>query len=219
MAPTKSQSTLIANKGVTKSIVSLSRRAISTRTQKVHVDGVQDMPIGKRKADASPARNEKGVKRSALGNVTNAVLNATEDANKHTRTKTDAKKIPIITNQSNGKSNENQAIFAAPTLVQRAHKVVTRSSVRATESTKAIVNEAAVGLKKVNISTTIFKGKKKTETTTAKPTLNKHFDSQMQSILPDTDKTDVKQNIRRLSNEFEQLDNEESHYMSALEDL
>jgi len=93
MAPTTSQSTLVASKGVTKSIVSMSRRAISTRTQKVMVDDSQNgVPVGKRKADSSPVRNEKGIKRSALGNVTNALLNAIEDSKKQTRSKNDAKK-------------------------------------------------------------------------------------------------------------------------------
>lgn len=224
MAPTKStQSTLIASKGVTKSLVSLSRRAISTRTQqqKVHVDGLQNVPVGKRKADASPGRNEKGVKRSALGNVTNAVLNAIEDSKKLTRSKTDAKKTTTtLTNQLNGKSNENQAIFAAPNAIQRAHKVVTRASARATETTRTIMSETTAGLKKVNISTTV-KGKKKTETNTTANNNNTKLNCQMPSTGSDSDsnKADSKSNVRRLSNEFDSMDNEESHYMSALEDL
>lgn len=217
MAPTKSQSTLIASKGVTKSIVSLSRRAISTRTQqpKVLVDDSQNvpvMPVGKRKADASPVRNEKGVKRSALGNVTNALLNAIEESKKHTRSKNDAKKAATVTtNVSNAKSSENQAIFAAPNAVQRANKIVTRSSARATDTTKINVNEATAGLKKVNISTTAVRGKKKSGT----------VEQSMPSSESDSEnlKVDSKSNIRRLSNEFDQLDSEDSHYMSALEDL
>lgn len=229
MAPTKSTQPMIGgSKAVTKSIVSLSRRAISTRTQpqKVLIDGLQnEVPaMGKRKADASPGRNEKGVKRSALGNVTNAVLNAIEDSKKLTRSKTDAKKIATVTHQKNGKSNENQDIFAAPNLVQRAHKVVTRATSRATESTKATVNEATVGLKKVNISAnTMVKGKKKTENTVnssiikpaPKPAPTTKSDCQITSSELDTDSKPP----RRLSDEFEQLENENSHYMSALEDL
>ncbi|XP_055313132.1 G2/mitotic-specific cyclin-B3 [Sitodiplosis mosellana] len=219
MAPTKSQSTLATNKGVTKSIVSLSRRATSTRTQqqKVLVDGLHNVPVGKRKADASPGRNEKGVKRSALGNVTNAVLNAIEDSKKLTRSKTDAKKT--TTTLTNSKLNENQAIFAAPNAVQRGTKITTRAASRAIETTKSIVNEATAGLKKVNISTTIAKGKKKTETTTAATAnINNKVERPMPNSGSDSD-TDLKPNARRLSNEFELLDNEDSHYMSALEDL
>lgn len=205
-------------KSTQSSIVSLSRRAISTRTQKVLVDGSNNvMPVGKRKADASPNRNGKGVKRSALGNVTNAVLNAIEDSKKLTRSKTDAKKAATLTNQSDGKLNENQAIFAAPNAVQRAHKIVTRASSRATE-TKVNVTAATVGLKKVNISTTIFKGKKKTENT-ANNNITK-IDCQKSSSGSDNEnKIDAKPSLRRLSTEFDLLDNEDSHYMSALEDL
>lgn len=233
MAPTKStQSMIVASKGVTKSIVSLSRRAISTRThsQKVHVDGLQNAvpPAGKRKADASPVRNEKSVKRSALGNVTNAVLNALEDSKKLTRSKTDSKKSTTVVNQLNDKHCENQAIFAEPNAVQRPHKVATRSSTRVIETTKTNASDAIVGLKKpnhVNIATTIPKGKKKTETTVnnnvikpnVKPAILK-ADNHMPSGGSDSDKNDLK-STRRLSNEFELLDSEDSHYMSALEDL
>lgn len=218
---------LVASKGVTKSIVSLSRRAISTRThqQKVHVDGLQNVapPAGKRKADVSPVRNEKGVKRSALGNVTNAVLNALEDSKKLTRSKAETKKSTTVTNQLNG-----QAIFVEPNVVQRQHKVVTRSSARVNESTKAIVNDATIGLKKVNISTTVVKGKKKTETTAnnnnvkpnSKPA-NVKIECQMPSCDSENDniKVEMKPNTRRLSSEFDLLESEDSHYMSALEDL
>lgn len=219
MAPTKSsQSSLLANKGVTKSIVSLSRRAISTRTQqqKVLSDDLQNVPLGKRKADASPGRNEKGVKRSALGNVTNAVLNAFEDSKKLTRSKNDAKKTTTLTNQPNGKLNENQAIFAAPNAVQRVNKIVTRASTRATETTKVTVNDTTAGLKKINISTTT-KGKKKTEITSAANNNNKKIECQMPSMGSDNDSN--KKNGRRISDEFDLMDNEDSHYMSALEDL
>ncbi|XP_031638665.1 G2/mitotic-specific cyclin-B3 [Contarinia nasturtii] len=225
MAPTKSQSTLITSKGVTKSIVSLSRRAISSRTQqqKVLVDGSQNgLPVGKRKADVSPGRNEKGIKRSALGNVTNAVLNAFEDSKKLTRSKTDAKKTTTTTTTTlpslpHSKTNENQE-FTAPNAVPRAHKVATRASTRANESTK--VSDAVAGLKKVNISAACIKGKK-TKTETIVNNNNTKADSQSPSSGRDNDsnKIDAKANIRRLSNEFEALDNEESHYMSALEDL
>lgn len=224
MAPTKSQSTLIASKGVTKSIVSLSRRAISSRTQqqKVLVDGSQNaLPVGKRKADVSPGRNEKGVKRSALGNVTNAVLNAIEDSKKLTRSKNDAKKTTTTTttlsNLPNGKRNENQE-FTAPIAVPRAQKVVTRASSRVTDANK--MNDAVVGLKKVNISTTGVKGKK-TKTETTANNNNTKAESQIPSsgLENDSNKLDVKPNARRLSNEFELMDSEESHYMSALEDL
>lgn len=226
MAPTKS-----TQFGVTKSIVSLSRRAISTRTQqqKVHIDGLQNAvpSAGKRKADASPVRIEKGFKRSALGNVTNAVLNALEDSKKLTRSKADTKKSTTLTNQSNDKCTENHDIFVDPNAIKRQHKVVTRSSARVNDTTKATVNDATVGLKKFNISSTVVKGKKKTETTVnnnnAKPNskaANAKVLCQMPSSGSESDnQVELKPNTRRLSTEFDLLDSEESHYMSALEDL
>lgn len=237
MAPTKSsQSMLLAGKGVTKSIVSLSRRAISTRTQqqKVLVDsGLQNAApaIGKRKADASPVRNEKSAKRSALGNVTHAVLNVLEDSKKHTRSKTEAKKTTTAATVTNGKQSENQPIFVAPTAAaQRAHKIVTRSSVRTTDAT---VNDTTAELKKVNISTSnAAKVKKKTETSKANHNDNNNAKANAKAIakahakvevpLPpsgESESDDMKLNARRISNEFDLLDSEDSHYMSALEDL
>lgn len=234
MAPTKStQSMLIPGKGVTKSIVSLSRRAVSTRTQqqKVLVDGLQNVvpTVGKRKAsDVSPVRNDKSAKRSALGNVTHAVLNVLEDSKKHTRSKTEAKKATTQTNVSNGKQTENQTIFVAPTATaaaQRAHKIVTRSSVRPVDTINPTVNDTTAGLKKINISTAnAAKVKKKTETSNG----NHHHHNNnakanakpnVKLEVPLPDDGDLKRNARRISNEFDLLDSEDSHYMSALEDL
>lgn len=231
MAPTKSsQSLLVTGKGVTKSIVSMSRRAISTRTQhpKVHVDGLQNAvpTVGKRKADVSPLRNEKSAKRSALGNVTHAVLNVLEESKKHTRSKAEAKKTTTAT-VTNGKQSENQPIFVAPTAAaQRAHKIVTRSSVRTTDAT---VNDTTAELKKVNISTSnAAKVKKKTETSKAHQNENNNVakanakaNAKVEAPLPSSgsDCGDMQLNARRISNEFDLLDSEDSHYMSALEDL
>lgn len=229
MAPIKSSQSMIgAGKGVTKSIVSLSRRAISTRTQqqKVHADGLQNAvpTVGKRKADVSPLRNDKSAKRSALGNVTHAVLNVLEDSKKHTRSKTEAKKTTTAATVTNGKQSENQPIFVAPTAAaQRAHKIVTRSSLRTTDTT---VHDTTTELKKVNISNAA-KVKKKTETSKANQIDNNNAkahakaNAKVDVPLPSSgsDSDDMKFNARRISNEFDLLDNEDSHYMSALEDL
>lgn len=235
MAPTKSsQSMLVTGKEVTKSIVSLSRRAISTRTQlqKVLVDGgIQNAAatIGKRKAEASLVRNDKSAKRSALGNVTHAVLNVLEESKKHTRSKAETKKSTTTTaaTVTNGKMIENQPIFVAPTAAaQRAHKIVTRSSVRTTDTT---VNDTTDELKRVIISTSnAAKVKKKTDTSKATHNDNNNAKANAkanaklevpQPLSGDPDTDDMKLNARRISNEFDLLDSEDSHYMSALEDL
>lgn len=237
MAPTKSTQSTIVGRGVTKSIVSMSRRAIPTRTQqqKIHVDGLQNVvpSVSKRKADISPLRNDKSAKRSALGNVTHAVLNVLEDSKKLTRSKTEVKKTIKVTNVSNGKQTENEAkIFVAPTALaaaQRAHKIVTRSTARtSTDTINPTVNDTTAGLKKINISTSnAAKVKKKTETLHAKNNNNNNskanakVNAKLEVPLTSSgsDSDDLKLNARRLSNEFDLFDNEDSHYMSALEDL
>lgn len=242
MAPVKQQSSTLSSRVTNKtSLVSMSLRQISSRKhQKQNVlveNGHNNVSnAGKRKADASPTRNEKNFKRSALGNVTNSVLNAIDDSKKGiTRTKNDtiqklntqnATKKSTVTNtiQNNEKTKNNgiNNVFVAPNAV-RGNKVVTRSSARATESTKSNgITDATNDLKKVNISTTIVKGKKKTENATNKATTKTDATLNNNSDVVNNTKTDAqnsKYNSRRLSNEFESMDGEESHYMSALEDL
>lgn len=224
MAPSKS-SNLVSNRAI-----SLPRRSATTRTtqkQNVLFDGSQNIlpQMGKRKADGSPIRNGKEIKRSALGNVTNAVLNAIDDGKKALRIKNDVTTtntnstvqkgqfMKQKTIQNDGAENHLQQPFIQPNQVPRPTKVVTRSSARAVEQIKTanLVATATAGVKKVSISTTIVKGKKKTELAQGKV---------IKSTAPDG-KLDVAQktNGRRISNEFDLMDNEDSHYMSALEDL
>lgn len=80
MAPPKA-----IQKGTT--LMPLARKGISTRSKNITNDQNADITgkkgigtmIGKRKADASPIKNDR-VKRSALGNLTNAVINCNTDA-------------------------------------------------------------------------------------------------------------------------------------------
>lgn len=215
MAPSKTQS---------KTFVSLSRRAISTRAMQksnVLIDGSQNVvPIGKRKADGSPVRNGKEVKRSALGNVTNAVLNAIDDSKRTgaLRSKNDLTTHVPKKALTQNVGSENQQIFAAPNQLPRATKVVTRATARAVEQAKTtnLLATATAGVKKVSISTTVVKAKKKTET---QAPIN-HGKVIKTTGINDENKPDAlsKSNGRRISNEFESLD-DESHYISALEDL
>lgn len=229
MAPPKTQSTNIAtNRAATKPIVPVSRRTAITRaTQKVSsvlIDGSQNVlqQIGKRKADGSPVRNGKDVKRSALGNVTNAVLNGIDESKKQCQTrakndillKSDTQTTKKSILQSVGSENE-QPNFLAPNhlpITRPTTKVLTRASARAVEQIKTakLVATATDGVKKVNISTTIVKGKKKTEPQNAT--------TQAKVIKTNSNGSNAGNNLtgRRISNEF---DCENSHYMSALEDL
>lgn len=52
-------------------------------------------PASKRKADGSQGRNEKGVKRSALGNVTNALVNAIEKSQKNVVKVSSGQLLPV----------------------------------------------------------------------------------------------------------------------------
>lgn len=225
MAPTKSQSSnIVSNRAGTKPLVSLSRRAIATRTTQktsVLIDGSPNVStqMGKRKADGSPVRNAKEVKRSALGNVTSAILNAFDDGKKSAGvlgSKNDG--TTKVTTQITKKratetiGAENDQHFVAPNQIPRPTKVVTRSSARGAVDNTKTANLVA-GVKKVSISTTVVKGKKKTETQTAAN------QAKVIKISSDEKLDASKSNGRRISNEFEVFDNEDSHYMSALEDL
>lgn len=222
MAPIKSQSSnIVSNRTGSKALASLSRRAITTRTTQkssVLIDGSENLlsQSGKRKAVGSPVRNGKEVKRSALGNVTSSVLNAFDDGKKSAgvlRLKNDGTtKVSTKKTATQTIGAENNQHFVAPKQIPRPTKVVTRSSVRgAVENTKTA--SLVAGVKKVSISTTVLKGKKKTETQTAA--------NQAKVIKTSSDeKLDAaKPNGRRISNEFELFDDDESYYMSALEDL
>lgn len=246
MAPIKVQKTNVVSNRTAKPV----RRAPLTRGQRqssLDEDGEKGdiLPqVGKRKADASPLRNDK-IKRSALGNVTNAMLNALDDSKKlalRPQKSSDSlqlgsKKIPLLSAYTKSKSNENvlQSTFLAPHAVaQRPTKVVTRSSSRSTitssvqQTIKSIANSLTEKAQKENIVTTATKGKKKTDATStsnnnnsnANATLNRNA-SDPNIINGEKDKpvAPAKPNGRRISNEFDLFDSEESHYMSALEDL
>lgn len=186
--------------------VALARRPVATRTQQklsVLGENVQNFmpPTGKRKADASPVRNEKTVKRAALGNVTNAVLNAFDDDKKLVnRTKSGtAKKLGLA--QAIIDENVKDTLFNAAVKVTRESKIVTRAS------TRAVVDTAKFFDANANISTN----------TTRKPRSNKA------NVKLESDKENVKngQKDRRHSRRqsCEHQSNEDSHYLSALEEL
>lgn len=223
MPPTKIQ--LRAN-----AVGPAARRPISTRVQKTTVignngEGGNATISGKRKADASPLKNDK-IKRSALGNVTNAVLNINQQQNGvPTKTETvqklrealDAKKAlkqhqPVagLSNNNLAKAkdiDENQQLSTTGMNLQvpkRTTKVMTRAASRATQPAQSekLIKDVGKGAKE--ISTTVVKPKKKTEQTNG---------------ATDLKKDEAKSNTRRLSIEIEQTETDESIYMSAHEDL
>lgn len=242
MPPTKIQTIGAATKTDLKSGSTLCRRMITTRGQTKNSDSENNVALtvaSKRKADSSP-QNEKS-KRSALGTLTNAVLNAIDEGKKggkadaahKSREVLALKKTTAQWNGNNVKGNVNQSnVFA---IVQpRQPKVMTRAASRACQPLKAQslatientvikTNAATAALAKVSIATTAVKPKKKTE--------NASTANQNSRISTSNNQNGNKENIgeraneatkastRRISNEFDLNDDEESHYMSALEEL
>lgn len=206
--------------------VPAGRRPISTRTtQKTAIDSNAALPMvaAKRKADASPLRTEK-VKRSALGNLTNAVLNYIEDGKKGAgRTGASAKNRDVMVLKKTIQANNNKTktsnitqtmdslllkpIASIGGVPQRQTKVMTRAASRASQSSIANIDKpqtTKATSTKENGNTT-SKGKKSNES---------HGGNNNNHITV----TNERRASRRLSNEFDLNENEESHYMSALED-
>lgn len=240
MAPTRTVMSDITTRATNK-VVPLARRPISTRAHPklaaVNENNVQSLVsnVGKRKADASPVRNEKNVKRAALGNVTNAVLNALDDERKSAQRATTKTGATQKTTTSNAikKSTALQTINdenAKPSLLSavskaasQATKIATRSSLRTdvAKSSAAHITEATNGMQKVKISSGATR---KTKTTAVNTKTNNKLDVVHED---GSDKENIKsyngqknrRSSRRLSVDLGATDNEESHYMSALEDL
>lgn len=188
-----------------------TRRPVSTRTQpKLSILGENAqniMPlVGKRKADASPVRNEKTVKRAALGNVTNAVLNAIDDDKKSTnRAKNALTKKSTATTQVLNDENVAASVLEAMVKAVRASKVVTRASSRAIETIKSSnVVEAINGTRKPKTTKTNGKLEVVQENGNNKETNNNNNNNVQKD----------RRNSQRLSNE-----SENSHYESALDNL
>lgn len=171
------------------------------------------MPLaGKRKADASPVRNEKTVKRAALGNVTNAVLNAIDhDKNPSNRSKGAAAAAPAKPTVLDALNDENvkTALFQAVSQAVRATKVVTRASTRAvTAKTQPAAAEPTKN------ATTGRKAKCGPAANNNKATAAKL------AAVPEAEaKATERRHSSRLANESGSTDKEDSHYVSALEDL
>lgn len=212
-------------------IMPAARRPISTRTHK-NID--ESVPlIGKRKAEGSPVKNDK-VKRSALGNLTNAVLNYIDDSKKNGSQKVQALKKTVLSSNiqkqsnnhlfnGNAKPNAIEKLFSAPNAVstsqpQRQTKIMTRAASRAAQpsSRHQVVNDEncvnGVGTKK--IATTAAKTKKQTENLLVVQNTVKN-----DKRTNGSNGSNGKRTSRRISNEFDLNENEDSHYVSALEDL
>lgn len=176
-------------------LMPLARKGISTRSKNTIVLDQNIDPAkrnGKRKADGSPIRNDK-IKRSALGNLTNAVVQKAGGDDENCKKNLGHKVVPLkktLTNMTNQvlklvTQDRQISAFPAPAALpaHRPAKVMTRAAARANSIPKQVSNTTAV----------------KPKTTTAE-------------VI-----TVAKPTTRRISNDFEKA--EESLYMSALEDL
>lgn len=225
MAPTRSALGDISTRPTNNKVIPLARRPISTRAQQTKLGVLGEnahnlvSAVTKRKADNSPVQNERNVKRAALGNVTNALLNAKGDNKKLTqRTKAavaQKSNLPIASKKSAPQpiNDEN----AGPK-VARAAKVATRASLRVSDARKpaaalATISEATNGMQQVKISTAVGK-QPKAAAVNVKPKVELHKEEKPNMLSQKT-----RRNSRRLSTEFGFADAENSHYMSALEDL
>lgn len=213
--------------------VPAGRRPISTRSaQKTAIDGnTTALPTvaAKRKADASPMRTEK-VKRSALGNLTNAVLNYIEDGKKgasKTMVATAKNRDVVVLKKSVQPSNKTKSsnltqamdsLLLKPTMstiggaTKRQTKVMTRAASKASATSIDKGQKTKMTAPKDNANT-ILKAKKSNEHHGGLGGVGGAGNNNNRTTT-----SNEKRTSRRLSNEFDLNENEESHYMSALED-
>lgn len=213
MPPVKNQARLNA-------VGPLARKPISTRGPKLisqanNGESANATISGKRKANASPLKKEAKFARTALKNLTNATSNLTvnqDDTRKGTtnvaqikndtaqklRNALELKKAAQSTAASNNRAINLQTInenLSSKTGPLRPTKIVTRAASRLSkDGNKAVISG---------------KTDKKTEVVQFG-----NFDGN--SALKKDEKT---KNMRRLSHEIEQIEIDESIYMSAHEDL
>uniref|UniRef100_A0A0K8UTM8 G2/mitotic-specific cyclin-B3 n=1 Tax=Bactrocera latifrons TaxID=174628 RepID=A0A0K8UTM8_BACLA len=224
MAPTKN-TRAVSKQAVTTTMNSLlpqPRKTLNRRgtinVQDQNVDVIQTR--GKRKAEHSPAKNEK-VKRSALGNLTNNVKLTTMTTSKlHTEENLKPnqnltkRKEMHITGTHAQVLKETQNIIGNVDLCERnisQKKMATRASTRNATISKSTIAKLVVD--------NYAKAKPKIEPIPSPPTLRlpaKLPSSPVLATVPIKSSLPNKP-VRRISNEFNKT--EESLYMSALEDI
>ncbi|XP_058815886.1 G2/mitotic-specific cyclin-B3 [Topomyia yanbarensis] len=244
MAPVKQN-------GTTALLPQLMRKTITTRSkqsnnnQNQNTDDQQPAQRGKRKADLSPLKNDRGVKRSALGNLTNAVVhNAEADAdikggkgaNAITVTTTGAITIgkqasqlihQLTTNIANSKKTATcktattvkTEVFTKPDpdgpKTRAATKILTRAASRQQLSGKNTVARCAKN--ETSASDTLKSELSDVANTIVKSKEENSFQGEKLPSMVDRLVTQLTKPKRRISNEFEKTD--DSLYVSALEDV
>lgn len=189
------------------------KRGLTTRSRNVHDQNYDPAAIkptnNKRKADDSPLKNNKTskIKRSALGNLTNATVIYVPDGQP---TKNVSKKT-VLSNVNNANQpktsanhngpNNGSGILLPPTMVPRSTKILTRAAMKnsalaaihsniPSDVAKSNAHKKVIARGPLHEAETVVK--RESQVTVAKPT------------------------TRRISNEFQ---SDDSMYMSALEDI
>ncbi|XP_058443902.1 G2/mitotic-specific cyclin-B3 [Malaya genurostris] len=222
----------------------ITTRSKATNNQNHNPDDHQPSQRGKRKADLSPLKNDRGVKRSALGNLTNAVVHNAEleadikggkGTNAITVTSTGATTLSKQASQllhqltNNIVNNKKTAtgknattvkteVFTKPDpdgpKTRAATKILTRAASRQQLSGKNTGTRAA------KLQTSAGHTLKSELSDVANTIVKSKDETSFQDSKLQTITTAANQLIkpkRRISNEFEKTD--DSLYVSALEDI
>lgn len=246
MAPAKQNGTTALLPLLRKTITTRSKASTNTN-QNHNPDDQQSLQRGKRKADLSPLKNDRGVKRSALGNLTNAVvLNSETDtdggitilkggkgANNGTTGTTLSKQASQLIHQLTSNIGNNKKTAASKTVTEvftkpdpdgpktrAATKILTRAASRQQLSGKPSSSNSCARGKSQTSAGHPLKDQISAMTNTIVKTKEMSFDGkklQTNTTTAAAAATQQGKPKRRISNEFEKT--EDSLYVSALEDI
>ncbi|CAD6992337.1 unnamed protein product [Ceratitis capitata] len=239
MAPTRN-TRAVSKQAVTTTIdpLPMSRKGLTRRSAvNVQDQNVDIQTRGKRKAEQSPAKNDK-IKRSALGNLTNNVkmmpmttktvnsedaLKANQHVSKRKESYLSGTQAQVLKETQNTIINDDVST-RQPLQKKIATRASTRQSIIAANAKNAKNEEETASKATTNNVTTI--PNIKILTTTA-PSVKTRKSGQALKLAPlpgapitvlsQVKQTQSNKPVRRISNEFNKT--EESLYMSALEDI
>lgn len=238
-----------ARQNSTSTLLPLLKKTITTRSkgnttnQNHNPEDLQPLQRGKRKADLSPLKNDRGVKRSALGNLTNAaVLNSETDSDAgvnllknakgannngnattvgQTVTKQGSQLLHSISsnignNKKTATSKTVTEVFTKPDPDGPKTRAATKILTRAASRQQFSGKNASTRGKNQTSMGHPLKGQISAMTTTIVKTKEMTFDG-MKLHATTTAAAQQGKPKRRISNDFEKT--EDSLYMSALEDV
>lgn len=240
MAPAKQNGTTALLPLIRKTISTRSKASTVSQNQNSDADQQQPLQRGKRKADVSPLKYDRGVKRSALCNLTNAANVPTtesdsdaggfikglkvQNANGATgKTAASLLQVPSNIGNNNKKTAKTTVteVFTKPDpdgpKTRAATKILTRAASRQkldTGSNKPTATRAAKNQTSSSIGHALKEQLSAMTTTIVKPKEMMADGSKLAAANQTGQQGKPK---RRISNEFEKT--EDSLYVSALEDI